>query len=287
MRGISKQQLIDDFRNLGIEQGDFLFITGDLLRVGYFQRQRNDLYNDWMEILKEVVGSDGDIIVAAYSNTFFSFKKNKDLIFTKDSPTICGSLSDLFLKSEGTFRSSHPTNSYVGFGKRASKVLNKHDANSTSYQVVEDILEYKAKNLLMGTIDKSNAPMAFHQVLFKLGYNNKHPFSGLGQVYYFNENGEKKLFTRYDVGGCSGGSYKLLPELLNLESTRYGNIGNSKTLVLDGKDSFDAINNVLRKNISSCKCNDVSCVSCYGRLYSLTMLPSWLLNLNKIIKRLR
>ena len=280
-----KSAIVEDFRSLGIIEGDFLFITADLLRVGYFNKDRLTTEADWVDILRTVVGDSGDVIVACYSDSFLKFKAKQDLEFDATTLTTSGALSRILLDYPGSFRSSHPTNSYVGFGSRAKDILFNHDHTKGSYQVVEDILQHKAKNMLIGTIDKKNAPMAFHQVQHNLGYNYKHPFAGLGQVYHY-VNGKRELFTRYDVGGCSGGSYQLLPELLNLSATRFGNIGRAKTLVLDGVQSHDKLTSILTSKVDVANCHDSKCIGCHGRFNNPLFLKAYILNLPKILSYL-
>ena len=280
-----KELIINDFRRLGILKGDFLFITADLLRVGYFNESKSQTEKDWVQILFDVVGDEGDVIVACYNKTFFKFKKNNNLIFNKNIESSSGALSNILLKSNKCFRSNHPTNSYIGFGKRALNILKDHDKTKGSYQVVEDILQFKPKNLMIGTIDKQNAPMAFHQVQHNLGYNYKHPFCGLKQIYTI-EDGTKKIFTRKDIGGCSGASHKLLPEVINLSLSTVGLIGRAKTLVIDGAQAHKMFYKILKKKVDLVQCDDKSCIGCYGRPNNPLFLYTYLLNLPKIISTL-
>ena len=228
-----KELIINDFRRLGILKGDFLFITADLLRVGYFNESKSQTEKDWVQILFDVVGDEGDVIVACYNKTFFKFKKNNNLIFNKNIESSSGALSNILLKSNKCFRSNHPTNSYIGFGKRALNVLKDHDKTKGSYQVVEDILQFKPKNLMIGTIDKQSAPMAFHQVQHNLGYNYKHPFCGLKQIYTI-EMVQRRYLQEKTLVDVQGRVLQALPEVINLSLSTVGLIGRAKTLVIDG-----------------------------------------------------
>ena len=42
-------------------------------------------------------------------------------------PSTSGALSNILIKSANSIRSSHPTNSYIGFGSRAEQILMQHD----------------------------------------------------------------------------------------------------------------------------------------------------------------
>lgn len=282
----SRDDIISDGRKLGINKGDFLFITADLLSVRYFNKDVITTENDWFCILHELVGPDGDFIVAAYTNSFLRFKIDKNIVYTKNSISTSGSLSNILIKNKFCYRSSHPTNSYVGFGERAKAILSKHNHNSSSYSIIDDILIHKPKNLLLGTVDNKNAPMSFHQVLHNIGYNYKNPFCSLGQSYYYDQFDNLCLFTRKDVGGCSSGSFKLLPSLINLSKSRVGHVGAAKCLLLDGIQANEKIKNLILSDINYAKCLDKSCISCHGRLNNPFFFIPYLLSVKKIYKKL-
>ena len=57
----SRESITKDIKSLGIGSGDTLFVTADLLAVGYFLRNRTETLNAWVEILLEAVGTEGKI----------------------------------------------------------------------------------------------------------------------------------------------------------------------------------------------------------------------------------
>jgi aminoglycoside 3-N-acetyltransferase len=261
---ISKESIIKDIINLGIRHGDIIFVTADLLRVGFFEKTREETLRVWVEILLEVVGPQGTIIVASYTNTFVRFKKNRNMIFSRNTLPYSGSLSVAFFNDRRSVRSRHPTNSCIGIGLHAHEILDGHDHNSLSYSVIGKIIEMGGKNLMMGTLDKKNAPMVFHYAQECLGYTLHNPFNGLLQTYYIDDKGEMQLFTRHDCGGCSGGAYNLYGSLIVNDAIKFGCIGKAKSALIDGKKSFNIITDVIKKNRRITLCDDMNCISCYG-----------------------
>ena len=43
-----KQEIISQIRDLGLEKGDTVFVSSDLLRVGYFNKDQKTTLCDWV-----------------------------------------------------------------------------------------------------------------------------------------------------------------------------------------------------------------------------------------------
>lgn len=66
----TKDSIIKDINDLGINHGDTVHVLADLLKVGYFEKNREFTLRTWIDILLEAVGEKGTITVAAYNNGF-------------------------------------------------------------------------------------------------------------------------------------------------------------------------------------------------------------------------
>ena len=159
---VTAETIQNEIAKIGVVLGDTLFITGDLLAVGFFNQDRDRTYKEWMSILRACVGPTGTVNVAGYTDSVFRFKQNKDVTFHRMAVPNSGALSMAFLLDEGTIRSDHPTHSYFGFGPNAARILRDHNRHSLCYSVIGEIVKLGGKNLMLGTIDKKNAPMAYH-----------------------------------------------------------------------------------------------------------------------------
>jgi aminoglycoside 3-N-acetyltransferase len=262
---VSRESIKNDMINLGITSGDTLYIAADLFKTGLFIRNLKETFRIWIELLIEIVGPDGTIIVPAYTNMFIRFKKNKNLIFDKHTPPTSGSLSMAFFNDNRSIRSKHPTNSYFGIGSNAHLILDDHDHNKLSYYPIGKIMELGGKILMMGTVDKINAPGIFHYAQEFLGHTMHHPYRGLFQVYYKDAGGKINLFTKLDNGGCSRGGYHLYGSLIVNDAVKFGYIGNGMSALLDSRKSFEIVTEILKNNRKIVLCDDKLCTSCYGR----------------------
>jgi aminoglycoside 3-N-acetyltransferase len=262
---ISINSLGRQLSELGVQSGDLLFIAADLMKLGYFKKNRKQTLDDIVDMLFSLIGDDGTIVIPSYTEYFTRFRKQPDIIFNQNVDSTSGSLSNHLLKHPRALRSSHPTNSVIAIGRYAEYIVENHDEHSSSYSPILKVIELGGKNLMLGCFnDFRLAPMALHAAQEKLGYTSKHWMSGNVQTYFYNRNGEKKLFTRYDIGGCASGAYKLLGHHFKNGAIDILKTGNSNSALIDTKKSYELIFKILQKHPEIIRCDDSRCHDCYG-----------------------
>lgn len=263
---VTIDNILKELSDLGVKQGDTLFLSADLMKVGYFNKTSEQTLKDWVTILIEAVGEEGTLIVPANTNSFSRFRKDKSLIFREDTPPDAGSLSTAFYKYASVIRSRHPTNSCFGWGKHAKHILSEHDEKSGAYSVYGKIIGLNGKNLMLGTAsDNKNCPMPFHYVQELLGHTATHPSSKLRQCYYEDQNGEIRLFSRRDVGGCTSGGMNTYGRHIIARAINFAKVGKSISALVDTRRSFDVLMDIFTNRPSLIRCDNKYCFSCYGR----------------------
>jgi len=288
---MTKKQILDDLIELGISKGDTIFVTIDILRVGYFNKSREITLSDWVDIFKEIIGDSGGVVFASYTRSFLRFAK-KDTLFHRFLDTYAGSLPNFIVSDTEAIRSTHPTNSVIGYGQSIKNILEKHNSNTLCYSVMGELIKIPdSKFVMIGTIDKKNAPQAMHFVQEELGYTKYSPYKYLKQIYY-EENGKRILFTRRDVGGCSAGGYRLFAPLLVNNAVKFSNVGKAFSASMPAKKSYEIIKSELKKNKRIILCDDKDCIDCYGNPFynGFGIIPFYVKLIfdfkNRILKRL-
>lgn len=294
----TKDSILRDIHELGIRHGDTVHVLADLLKVGYFEKSREYTLRAWIDILLEAVGEKGTITIAAYNGGFLRFtgfmRKNR-FVFDRYCESDSGALSKAFVNDERAVRSKHPTNSIVGIGFNAHRILDSHDHNALSYAPAGEIIKLKGKNLLLGTVDSRNfPPLTFHYSEECLGVTLRHPLSGFTQQYFRDDEGNIRLFTRYGLGGCTRNFINLFGSFIANDAVKFGYIGRGRSAVIDMKKSFDIIYDLMKENWNYFRCSDPRCLSCHGRgvkkvvkvpvLYAKTILGGLRNRLMKIYK---
>jgi aminoglycoside 3-N-acetyltransferase len=260
-----KLKIIIELKNLGIKTGDTIFIAADLLKVGYFNKNREQTINDWINLLLNLVGPTGTLVIPAYTESFIFYRKSKNIIYTEKANTTSGALSNGLKNFTGAKRSKHPTNSCVAIGLHAEYILKGHDEFSSSYLPYSKVIELNGKNLMLGVInDKKLAPMTMHAVQEKLGLTKNNWLANLTYSYYYDVEGNLKLFKRKDVGGCTGAGYKTIGNHLIENAISIGKVGKSLSAYIDCKKSYEIILSLYNKDNKIMKCIDPECKCCYG-----------------------
>ena len=211
------------------------------------------------------MGPKGTLVIPAYTDSFIFYRKSKDIIYTEKANTTSGALSNGLKNFPGAKRSKHPTNSCVAIGHNSEYILSGHDELATSYLPYSKVIELNGKNLMLGVInDKKLAPMTMHSAQEKLGLTKKNWLSNLTYSYYYDVDGNLKLFRRKDVGGCTAAGYKTIGNHLIENAISIGKVGKSLSAYIDCKKSEKIIINLYMKDKNIMKCMDSECKCCYG-----------------------
>ncbi len=262
---ITKNLIKNQLSEIGIKQGDVLFLAADLLHVGFFISDRETTLKTWVEILKEMVGDSGTLVIPAYTNYFIRYRKDQSCVFHQKTPSTSGSLSVAFGSHPGVLRSKHPTNSCYAIGQDAEYILSGHDEHSSSYLPYHRVIELGGKHLMLGcALNKNLSPMALHAAQDSLGITRRNWQHGLMQTYFLEQNGDRKLFTRYDFGGCSSFGYKVMGHHIVEKAMVFGKTGRAMSTVIDCKKSYDIFMDVYRTNPNFLKCDNKQCADCWG-----------------------
>ena len=265
---LDKSSILQDLRALGISVDDNVFLTIDIGKVGFWNGSRTETLQAWVDILKELVGDRGSIVLAAYTSGVSMLNMSKTLpVFNRYSKPNSGALPAFIVKDSRAHRSYHPTNSVVGYGNALKEIFLNHNHKSGSYSVMGELARLpKSKHLMIGTLDKRNSPQSMHYAQEVLGITRKHPLSGLYGIAFIHESGIQRMFRRMDVGGCSSGGYKLFAELVLKNNLKLGVVGETHAAVMNAQISNDIAYNILKKNPASFICDDVKCFECRGHL---------------------
>jgi aminoglycoside 3-N-acetyltransferase len=263
---ISKDQIKTELRRLGLAKGDLVFVSSDLMKVGYFNKDRDTTMRDWVDILLTAVGSTGTIVVPSYSPAHIRFIQRSNFVFDKDSDSDSGSLATAFLSfADDVVRGAHPTSSCVAVGPLAQHVAGDHGVRDPAYKPYGRIIEHSGRNLMLGTVDTKNCPMSFHYAQQVLGHARTHPLCGLLQTRYRDEHGNIEKFVVREVGGCTRGVHKCWGYLLAKNGVSIDRVGRTQSALVDTKIAFDVLKSVLEKNPGLVRCTNRDCISCHGR----------------------
>ena len=160
---ISFDELVQDFRNIGIEDGDIIWVHSSLKSIGYVEDGPKTVIN----ALLKAIGS-GTLVIPTFSQgTMYNLCKDENFIFDlMESKTNLGAISSAFLKMKGITRSIHPTHSVSAVGKHAKGLTDSHHIGNLAFGVNSPfgkLVEFNGKILGIG-ITLKHAPTQYHYI---------------------------------------------------------------------------------------------------------------------------
>ena len=206
-KNLIKNLLIDDLEKLGVSSGDTVLVHSSYKSLGLSEGNPALV----VEALKEAL-SDGTLLLPALS--YENVTKTNPRFSVLETPSCVGVIPETFRKSEGVYRSVHPTHSVCAWGKLAKEYTESHYKDKTPVGPNSPftlLAEQRGKLLMLGCGLEPNT--LIHGVEEKIGtpYVLSKETTNFQIVYsdgrqeetehithnFFNENGEH-VDQRYD-----------------------------------------------------------------------------------------
>jgi aminoglycoside 3-N-acetyltransferase len=150
--GITKSQLVDEFKKIGIKEGDSILVHCSLSKIGFV----NDGPKTVVDALVEVVGNSGTLLFPTFSAAGRNKTHLEEQPFfdIKNTPSQMGAITEYFRKLTNVSRSFHPTDSVAASGPLAEYFTNSHFGQLTPYNENSPFRKLCNKNgkiLMLGT----------------------------------------------------------------------------------------------------------------------------------------
>lgn len=117
----TREKLIQDFSNLGIEKADMLFIHSSFKSLGQVEGGAGTV----ISALEAVIGQDGLILMPSF-NLLPSREERVGFWDVEKTPSTVGWLTEFFRQMPGTYRSDHYSHSVAARGKGAKAFVADH-----------------------------------------------------------------------------------------------------------------------------------------------------------------
>jgi aminoglycoside N3'-acetyltransferase len=282
MRRLIKQDLVDDFINLGICKGDVVLIRASLGSIGRITGGAQAV----VDALLEVVGEEGTIVSLAFTTGSFFRKPKKKDAFHSMKESYAGALPNQMIKRIDSLRSRHPLCSYVAIGRHAKEITGDHDHDSPAYEPIRKIIELHGKNVLVGCVSSSPGFTTTHLAEQDLGMFKIPMFSSFFKTYYRDESGGLVIFQRKDPGLCSKSFYKFYAHYVKSGILKTGFIGGAYSILAPSHECYEIDKSILSADKKFNICDSIDCVMCNAmRRDRLHRIPIFIAG--RLWKRLR
>ena len=128
---LTKNDLIQQFKAVGIASGDSLLVHASLSKIGFVENGPQTV----VEALLEVVGQEGNLLMPNSPNTSFQLDYIRDLMVfdVLNDRSGLGAISEFFRKLPHAVRSAHPTEPVSCVGSDAEWFTADHFGELTPY----------------------------------------------------------------------------------------------------------------------------------------------------------
>jgi aminoglycoside 3-N-acetyltransferase len=128
---ITKQDLLNNLKEIGIQNNDVLLVHSSLSRIGFLEDGPKTL----VDALIEAVGPAGHILMPTSPNNVYQLNYIRETPFfdVLNTPSKTGKTTEYFRNLPTTVRSLHPTEPVSVLGPRADYFVKDHFAQLTPY----------------------------------------------------------------------------------------------------------------------------------------------------------
>ena len=249
MRALSKKELSDDLRRLGLEKGDVVMVHTSLKKIGYVCGGAQTV----IEALIEVVGPEGTIMMPTQSwknldpetgvhwdadeSEWNKIRENWPAYDRNLTPTnTMGAVAEMFRKWPGSIRTNHPARSVCAWGKHAEYLTEEHTLSNIFGEgsPIAKLYELDAKVLLLGVgYDKNTS---IHLADVRANYPGKHECIEHSAIL---ENGVR-VWKEYSTLFVDGEDFEKIGEAFEKAyKPAIGKIGEADARLMKQKDIVD------------------------------------------------
>jgi len=255
-KDLSRQELVSDLRNLGVQKGDMLNVKVSYKSIGKIDGGINTL----IEALLKAVGEEGTIVSDSfiYGKFMYPLQKRAGVIVDNTTTSYAGAVANAMIAYPGSMRSPHPIHKFVAIGKNAD-IVNNYDANSIPYSLLPQMIERGAKNLRIGDKSKVVGIGTTHVAVEMLGHMQN--IFKTGVDYY--EDGKLKTFIVNWPTSCPTGYKALLPLYEQGGcNVKNGYIGKAEAMLTLMRETLDYELSLGKENPYFAMCEDPTCYKC-------------------------
>ena len=261
---ITQIKLADDLKNLGLKQGNIVYVHTSLKNIGPIQGGAITL----IEALMDVLGPEGTFAVPTHTLCL----ENSDLgpaPFNKSSTSckrIVGTFPDIVWQYPGAKRSGHGSHSSAAIGMLADYLTKDHDPCDAFGTVspIRKLYDLGGKVLLLGVGHASNTIIHLAEQLAKMPYIKLRYVDEWGDhTVVEDDGGNISRYKQVSFGGCSA-RFDIADQLLGDKITR-AKVGDANCALMNARELVDATIKALQADSYLLLCNNSWCKCCFRR----------------------
>jgi len=259
---VTKQDIIEGLRRLGLEPGAIILVHSSLKSFGHVEGGATTV----IEALKETVTRQGLVVMPTHTYSL----KNREGAEPYDPRTTrseTGLIPLVFWQQADVLRSLHPTHSDAAWGDRAAELLADHETRGPIARdsPLDRAARWGGHVLQLGTRHTTNTSLHLAEVLANVPYLHVPYRRRWGTVALVRAPDGRAREIQLPVGhrpGCSGGFDAIEPLLEAHGLTRETRIGESRARLTRTLDMLRLAVETLEKDAAFLLCRRPDCQYC-------------------------
>ena len=147
---LTEEDLIEQFAKTGLQPGDTVMIHSSMSKIGILENGPITFVN----ALKRYIGPEGLIVVPTYPHKgMYKYLENYKTFDVNTTPSKDGAITECLRKSEGAYRSAHPTHPIAAWGKGAKELVEGHEKCKAPFakgSPFDKLLQMNTKLMVIG-----------------------------------------------------------------------------------------------------------------------------------------
>jgi aminoglycoside 3-N-acetyltransferase len=280
---VTKKDFVHALAKVGVKKGDTIMVHSS---IGVFGKlavfDRNALFQELIDSLKESVGNEGTIIMPAFS---FSFAKNEPYDADNSKSTV-GALTDFFRKQPGVSRTLHPNHSVGVWGKHKDELMKVGKGTFDEDSIFGKLHKLNGKLVFFGSTFGTCTYV--HYIERMHGVPHRHQSKFKGKVIANGKESEEEItfYNKYNIFFVS--LDRMEKHLLESKMLKEAAVGNGKISMIGSDVLFKEGLKVLDKDPMFFLKNKPFVFGLFNRcMYPFLKYAPWLVKIfDKIMTRL-
>jgi aminoglycoside 3-N-acetyltransferase len=243
---VTKQQIVDDLRRLGLKAGDSVLVHSSLSSIGRVEGGAETV----IEALLAVLGPSGTLLMPSF---------NWLQPYDPDQPSRMGAITEAFRRRAGVVRGLHPTHPVNAVGPRAEELLRDHVKSPTacgSDTPFGRLIATGGKILMLGVDHDRNTAM--HSVEQEV----EAPYLRDREASYLDADRQvRTVFLRHNAGPHRD-FIGLDPLLCRTGAQVVGKVGGAVARLVDARAMREVMLAGLREDAALVLCDNPECEDC-------------------------
>jgi len=128
---VTKQDILNDLKELGLKEGDIILVHSSLTAIGYVEGGADTV----IDALLETVGPSGTILMPTdpLPGTMLDYSKTNIIFDPKKTPSYMGKITEMFRCRKEALRSLFPTHAVAAIGPHAEYLLKDHEKDGVPF----------------------------------------------------------------------------------------------------------------------------------------------------------